>query len=173
MLINSIIPQESTIYNISCRIYFYHNCFSAHCHRHTTMLLAFVRYCMRQGKPPPVRGQKRSQKFIMARRGRKHSKTPRDGRWEGALYQGAQAGQSPPFGGYVVGEPIQPKRADSVGMPCKLTRCQQTCEFFGAFSKLGKLHFFTRGQSFHGSALSLYAGALHSACCWVKCACKH
>ena len=36
MLINSIIPQESTIYNISCRIFFYYNCFSAHCKSHNS-----------------------------------------------------------------------------------------------------------------------------------------
>lgn len=40
ILINSIIPQESTTYNISCRIYSYCNCFLAHCPRYTTLLLA-------------------------------------------------------------------------------------------------------------------------------------
>lgn len=107
MLINSMIPQESTIYNISCRIYFYYNCFSAHCHRHTTMLLAFVRNCMRQENAPPVRGQKRSQNLLWQDK-EKTFENARTVAGRGVISR-VTSRTEPPFGAMSMGEPIQPR----------------------------------------------------------------
>lgn len=107
MLINSIIPQKSTIYNISCRIYFYYNCFSAHCHRHTTMLLAFVRNCMRQENAPPVRGQKKSQNLLWQDK-KKTFENARTVAGRGVISR-VTSRTEPPFGAMSMGEPIQPR----------------------------------------------------------------
>ena len=102
MLINSIIPQESTIYNISCRIYFYYNCFSAHCHRHTTMLLAFCQVLYATGKRTARQGSEKESKFIMARRGENIRKR-KDGRWEGRYIKGRKPDKTAIWG-YVYGQ---------------------------------------------------------------------
>lgn len=101
MPINSIIPQESTIYNISCRIYFYYNCFSAHCHRHTTMLLAFCQVLYATGKRTARQGSEKESKFIMARRGENIRKR-KDGRWEGRYIKGHKPDRAAIWG-YVYG----------------------------------------------------------------------
>lgn len=101
MTVNSIIPQESTIYNISCRIYFYCNCFSAHCHRHTTMSLSFCQVLYATGKRTARHGSGKGSKFIMARR-RESIQKRKDGRWEGRYIKGRKPDRAAVWG-YVYG----------------------------------------------------------------------
>lgn len=101
MTANSIIPQESTIYNISCRIYFYCNCFSAHCHRHTTMSLSFCQVLYATGKRTARHGSGKGSKFIMARR-RESIQKRKDGRWEGRYIKGRKPDRAAVWG-YVYG----------------------------------------------------------------------